>query len=244
MDPSLALAAAGLRARVESLEVLGNNIANANTVGFKADREFYNLYVGLEAEAGAFGDVAAMPVVEGSAVDFAQGVLTPTGGPLDLALSGPGFFAVSTGQGVLYTRNGSFQRSPDGRLQTQEGFAVLGADGPLQLGPGEVRIADDGSVSVEGQPAGQLQLVEFASASSLAKVGRSYFRAIDAQPPTAATRAMVRQGQLEAANVNAAEAAVRLVSVGRQFEMLSRAASLVANEMNRRAIEELPRAGN
>lgn len=243
MDQSLLTAAAGLRARLEALELVANNVANVSTAGFKADREFYNLFVAAEAEANAAGDLTWMPVVEGSAIDFRQGVLARTGAPLDLALEGPGFFAVAGPQGTLYTRNGSFRRSRDGRLATVEGYAVLGdSKRPIDLPAGEIKVSEDGTVWAAQQAVGRLQLVEFANKGALGKVGHSYFRGAPA--PGAAGRTAVAQGQLESANVNPAEAAVRLIEVSRGFEMLTRAVSLVANEMNRRAIEEIPRTGS
>ena len=242
MDQSLLNAAAGLRARIESLDVLANNIANADTAGFKADREFYNLFLSELAEPGVHNEVTWMPLVEGSIIDFTQGVLTPTASPLDVALSGPGFFVVDGPQGTLFTRNGNFRRSPAGRLETAEGFAVMGENGPLNLPPGELKIAEDGSVRVAQQAVGSLKIVEFSAPRSLFKAGRSYFQSTEPSPP-AATRTAVREGHLEAANVNAAEAAVRLVEVSRQFQMITRAVSLVANEMNRQAIEQIPRVG-
>ncbi len=243
MDQALLTAAAGLRSRLETLDLVGNNIANAATAGFKADREFYNLFVAAEAEANDAGDITWMPVVEGSAIDFRQAVLTPTAAPLDVALEGPGFFVVQSPQGPLYTRNGSFRRGRSGRLETVEGFAVAGDRGPLDLPPGEVNIASDGTVSVGQQPVGRLRLVEFPSTRSLGKIGQSYFRSTDPAPPAAAAHTATQQGHLEAANVNPAETAVRLVEVARQFEMLTRAVSLVANEMNRRVIDQIPGAG-
>jgi flagellar basal body rod protein FlgG len=244
MDPTLLTAAAGLRSRLETLELLGNNIANVNTAGFKADREFYSLYLGLEAEASVLGDASWMPLVEGSVIDFRQGLLTATGAPLDVALSGPGFFVVDGPQGLLYTRNGNLRRSRAGRLESSEGLAVRGERGPITLPPGEIKIGEDGSVWVAGGQIDRLQVVEFAPGVPLAKVGRSYFRPPDGARATPGNRAAVRQGQLEAANVNPAEAAVRLVEVTRQFEMLTRAVSLVGQDMNRRAVEELPRTGS
>jgi flagellar hook-basal body protein len=121
MDPITAIAASGLRARMESLDMLANNVANAGTGGYKADREFYSLYVSPEA---ADADPAAtMPVIERTWVDHSQGTLHATGNPLDLALSGKGFFAVNGPGGPLYTRNGNFRLAPDGRLTTSEGYA-------------------------------------------------------------------------------------------------------------------------
>jgi len=244
MDPALLVAASGLRSRLEALELVGNNIANANTAGFKSDREFYNLFVGLEAESTAQGDVSWMPVVEGSKVDFRQGVLTATGSPLDVALSGPGFLVVESAQGTLYTRSGSLRRSPAGRLETPDGLAVLGGRGPITLPPGEIKIAEDGSVWVAGGQIDRLRVAEFPVSSPLAKVGRTYFRAPDGLTASTATGTEVQQGQLESANVNAAEAAVRLVEITRQFEMLSRAVTLISQDMNRRAVEEIPRSGS
>jgi flagellar basal body rod protein FlgG len=244
MDPTLLVAAAGLRSRLETLELIGNNIANVNTAGFKADREFYSLFLGLEAESTALGDFTRMPVVEGSRIDLGQGVLTPTGAPLDVALSGPGFLVVEGPQGLLYTRNGNFRRSREGRLETSDGFAVRGERGSITLPPGEVKIGEDGSVWVAGGQLDRLQVVEFAASVPLTKVGRSYFRSADGARATPSNRAAVRQGHLEAANVNPGEAAVRLVEVTRQFEMLTRAVALVGQDMNRRAVEELPRSGS
>ncbi len=242
MDPALLTATAGLRSRLETLELLGNNIANANTAGFKADREFYNLFLGAAAEADPAGDFTWMPVVEGSAIDFRQATLTPTAAPLDVALDGPGFFLVAGPEGALYTRNGSFRRARSGRLETLEGFALRGERGPVKLPPGEIKISQDGTIWAGQQRIDRLQVMEFAPSQPLSKVGRNYFRSADRGRPAA--RTSVEQGQLEAANVNPAETAVRLIEVTRQFEMLTRAVSLVANDMNRRVIEELPRSGS
>src|SRR5690348_16225903 len=111
MDPLSAIAASGLRARMESLDLLADNVANAATGGYKADREFYTLYTAPEAE-----DSNTMPLIEKPWIDLSQGLVHETGNPLDLALSGKGFFAVDGPSGPLYTRNGSFQLAADGRL--------------------------------------------------------------------------------------------------------------------------------
>lgn len=89
MDPLSATAASGLRARMESLDLLANNVANASTGGYKADREFYSLYAAPEADDGS-----TMPVIERPWVDLSQGVLQTTGNSLDVALNGKGFFSV------------------------------------------------------------------------------------------------------------------------------------------------------
>jgi flagellar basal-body rod protein FlgF len=239
MDPITAIAASGLRARMESLDLLANNVANAATGGYKADREFYSLYVAPEAASD--DPAATMPVIERPWVDHAQGTLHATGNPLDLALSGTGFFAVNGPTGPLYTRNGNFRLAPDGRLITGEGYAVRSQQGaPLTVaGRLPVEVANDGTITQDGNVIGKLEVVDFTSTAGLSKQGASYFRITDpAQKPTPVPSTSVEQGSLEASNTGSAEAAVRLVSVMRQFEMLQRAVS-IGTEMNKRAVEEV-----
>jgi flagellar basal-body rod protein FlgF len=241
MDPLTAAAASGLRSRMESLDLLANNLANTNSPGFKSDREFYGVYRAVEAD----GSDSVMPLVERHWTDFSQGALAPTGNPLDLALSGHGFFAIDGPSGPLYTRNGNFRLSPAGRMITEEGYPVRASGGAgLILSPGRsIEIAADGTVQQDGQVIGRLELVDFTSTAGLAKQGRTYFRSGDpAAVAPAPSGAAVQQGKLEAANVGSAESAVRLVNVMRQFEMLQKAVGLGA-EMNRRAIEEVARVG-
>jgi flagellar basal body rod protein FlgG len=242
MDSLTALAASGLRARSESLDLLANNLANAGTAGYKSDREFYGLY--RAAEAGDSGEV--MPVIERQWTDFSQGTLQPTGNALDLALTGRGFFAVNGPSGPLYTRNGNFRTSPGGRLETAEGYPVRGTGGGvLTLTSGRsIEISGDGTVRQDGRVIGQLEIVDFTSTAGLSKLGRSYFGAGETGTPSARPAdTAVEQGKLEGANVGTAESAVRLVSVMRQFEMLQKAVTL-GSEMNRRAIEEVARVSS
>ena len=244
MDALTLSAAGGLRSRMESLDMLANNLANAGTSGYKTDREFYSLYTGTPDEPLAPGQTATtMPVIERPWTDFSQGTLTPTGNPLDLALSGKGFFAVQGTSGPLYTRNGSFQVGADGTVKTQDGYPVLLQDGQkIKLQPNTpVDVATDGTVSQAGQVFGRLQVVEFADSGALTKAGNSYFQTADPKvKPKAATGAETLQGKLEGSNVGTAESAVRLVAIMRQFEMLQKAVTL-GTEMNSQAIQEVAR---
>lgn len=240
MDPLTISAASGLRSRMESLEMLANNIANASTGGYKADREFYSLYVAPEA-AGSVPEADTLPLIERPWTDFSQGELRTTNNQLDFALTGKGFFAVNSPAGPLYTRDGNFRISPAGQLVTVEGNAVRAAGGGVlnlsQSSP--VEVLADGTVRQQGQTVGQMEIVDFADASALAKQGHNYFQLTDPKAkPAPAAGAAVEQGKLENSNASSAEAAVRLVSVIRQFEMLQKAVSLGA-EMNRQALEEV-----
>jgi flagellar basal-body rod protein FlgF len=235
MDALTIAAASGMRARMESLDMLANNMANADTSGYKTDREFYNLYVNPEAET-AEGSPATLPVIERPWTDFSQGSLRPTGSPLDLALTGKGFFAVDGPSGSLYTRNGNFRVSSAGRLVTAEGYPVRAVGGAkLQVQPSmPVEISADGTVNQDGQNLGQIEIADFSDPSSVTKQGANYFRTALAVQPASGVE--VAQGKLESSNVGPAESAVRLVSVMRQFEMLQKAVTL-GGQMNQSAVE-------
>lgn len=232
MDPLLISAAGGMKARMDSLDMLANNIANSGTAGYKADREFYGLYQDQ------------IPVVENAWTDFSQGSLTQTGNPLNLALSGPGLFALNGPNGTIYTRSGDFQISKSNQLATPEGYTarnVLDQGKPITVDPLQpVTISKNGTVSQGGQDLGQIELDSPAGAAqSLAKLGNSYFAMSEgaaALQPSPATE--VLQGQIEQSNVPVGEAAVKLVGVMRQFEMLQKAMTL-GSEMSKRGVEEV-----
>ncbi|MBX5496176.1 MAG: flagellar hook basal-body protein [Bryobacteraceae bacterium] len=242
MDVLSTAAASGMRARIDVLELLANNLANAGTAGYKSDREFYSLFLSEEA-AGVDRDPARMPVVEGRWTDFSQGVLKLTGNPLDLALSGEGFFVVQAPSGPLYTRNGAFRISKAGRLETTEGYPVATASGrPWNLDPAApIEVSAEGIVRQAGVEMDRLQIVRFDQPQGLSKRDGTYFQWLTPTPPQPlASQAEVRQGHMEASNTGGAEVAVRLVNVMRQFEMLQKALTL-GGEMNRRAVEEVAR---
>ncbi len=223
-----------MKARAESLDMLANNLANTGTSGFKADREFYGLFE------------EALPEIKNQWTDFAQGVLTPTGNPMDLALSGSGFIPLNTPTGVVYTRGGTFSLSKSNQLQTAEGFTLRNVRDqfkPITVNPSvPVEIDKTGIVRQNGQEIAQIQIAGIDSpASVLRKLGNSYFAQLDpSAQPAGASKPDLMQGTLEQSNVPVADAAVRLVSIMRQFEMLQKAMT-VGTEMNRQATEEVAR---
>ena len=229
---------------MESLDMLANNLANSETKGYKADREFYNLFTSPEAAGDAY-DPTTLPDIEKSWTDYAQGSLNSTGNPLDIALEGKGFFVVNGPNGPLYTRNGAFRLAADGTLVTADNYAVRGSNGaPIRLAPGaSFEVLPDGSINQNGQQAGRFEVVDLANAQALVKRGDTYFQAATTPPDTQPAHVTVRQGALEGSNVGAAESAVRLVSVMRQFEMLQRALK-VGDEMNSKAVENVARVGS
>lgn len=237
MDNLTIAAASGLRARMESLDLIAHNLANASTSGFKADREIYRQFV---SEAGG---EAVTPVVEGRWTDFTQGVPRPTGNDFDFALNGPGFFIATTPAGPAYTRDGGFHMGVDGRLLTREGYEVevRTPDGrPFRADPlRPVDIARDGAILQDAAPLGVIRVVEFGTGGTHEKLAGNYF-SFSAPRPIDAKNTTIERGRLEQSNVAPAEMAVRLVNVMRQFEMLNRAIGF-GSEMNKRAIEEVAR---
>jgi flagellar basal body rod protein FlgG len=246
MDALTIAASSGLRSRMQSLDLLANNLANTATSGFKRDQEFYGLYSSAESnDPRTGGPSSTLPVIERQWTDFSQGTIQVTGSSMDVALSGSGFFSVNGPHGALYTRSGNLQVLPSGDLATSEGHPLRNAGGgTIQVTSGKpIVITTDGTVQQNGQSIGQIEVVNFKSTDSLRKMGATCFENTDVKnKPAAATNVQVEQGKIEGSNVPVAEAAMRLVGVMRQFEMLQKAIS-ISSDMDTKTIQEVARVG-
>lgn len=233
MDRLFVSTASGMKARMESLDMLANNIANTGTSGFKADREFYNL------------TRHQLPLIEHQWTDFQQGSLLVDGDPLHLALQGEGFFALTSPSGTIYSRSGEFQVNSQGQLATREGYLLRNVQNngqPIAVDPLQpVDVGATGVVSQNGVQLGQIEISRIDDRTSqLRKRGASYFLLSNPGGATPDGETSIRQGALEQSNAPATDGAVRLVSVMRQFEMLQRAMA-VGVEMNKQAVEQVAR---
>jgi flagellar basal-body rod protein FlgF/flagellar basal-body rod protein FlgG len=249
MDSGLYAAYTGLLARTQALDTAANNLANAGSAGFRAQRDYFrSVFAGIgdEASISQVGDaVNDFGVLGGSLIDEGQGALTATGNPLDLALNGPGFFAIQASGGVQYTRDGGFTRSNTGVLETMQGEPVLDANGqPITIPTGAVSIAPDGSISVttaEGSAiAGKVGVFGFPTDADLEALGASRFAASDGVQP-ASVDAAIQQGSLEGANLDAVHGTMQLILVQRQAEMMQKALSVFNNDFDKTAAEDLGR---
>lgn len=184
-------------------EITANNLANANTAGFKADR--------LVAHRPADLD-SPVPV---EATDLSQGSLRVTGRPLDVALEGAGYLVVETPGGERLARGGSLKLDGAGTLVTDDGRPVLGEQGPITLTGGTIEIAPDGTIKSDGTAVDRLRLVTPDEGATLMKEGVGRF-VVSAGDVTAAT-ARVRQGQLEEANIDSLGGMVSLVEIQRAY---------------------------
>jgi len=249
MDSGLYAAYTGLLARTQALDTAANNLANAGTVGFRAQRDYFRSVLAGSAgqtSASQVGDaVNDFGILGGNLIDQGQGTLTATGNPLDLALNGPGFFAIQANQGVQYTRDGGFTRSDTGVLQTMQGEPVLDANGqPITIPTGALSVASDGSISVttaEGSAiAGKVGVFGFPADTDLVAQGANRFAAPDGVQP-ASVDAAIEQGSLEGANLDAVHGTMQLILVQRQAEMMQKALSVFNNDFDKTAAEDLGR---
>lgn len=246
MDNLTIAAASGLRSRMESLDLLANNLANTATAGFKRDLEFYSTYSSADSYDPANGGPSStLPTVEKQWTDFSQGTIQVTGNPLDVALDGNGFLAVTGPHGTLYTRAGNLKVLASGALATSDSYPLESTTGgTIQIAPNQpITILPDGTVQQAGQSAGQINVVSFNSTNPLRKMGSTCFQNTDPKNlPEAAPNVTVNQGKIEGSNVPVADAAMRLVGVMRQFEMLQKAVG-VSNDMDTKTIQEVARVG-
>ena len=244
MDSGFYAACTALMARTQALDMVANNLANVSTPGFRAEHDiFRSLLTGssLYPMSGLNQAVNNYSVLGNTQLDFAQGNLQKTGNDLDAAIQGSGFFVVKTAAGgQVYTRNGNFHISPQGKLVTAQGDLVMGATGPIDIVGGPVNISPDGTISVNGALAGQLKVVDFPPGTALESVGATYYSApLKSEIP--AKDASIQQGSLEASNVNPVSAAVELITVQRYAELMQRALSMFHTDMNQTATQDLPR---
>ncbi len=244
MDNLSIAAVSGLQSRMLSLDLLANNLANAGTNGFKSDREFYSLFSSEDAQNGVDGGAGTtLPTIERQWTDFSPGLLQATDNPLDVALSGKGFLAINGPSGPLYTRNGSLKVLPSGEIGSADGYPLQSTTGgTIKVAPGKsIIIATNGTVLQDGQPLGEIAVVGFKSTDSLRKQGSTNFVNTDPNNPAVpAANVAVQQGKVEGSNVPVADAAMRLVGVMRQFEMLQKAIS-VSSDMDTKSIQEVAR---
>jgi flagellar basal-body rod protein FlgF len=247
MDNLTIAAASGLRSRMESLDLLANNLANSATNGFKRDQEFYGLYSSADSNDPVNGGPSStLPTVEKQWTDFSQGTIQVTGNPLDVALSGDGFLAVNGPTGTLYTRAGNLKVLASGVLATNDGYTLRSTKGETikVAANSPITITPEGSVQQAGEPVGQIAVNNFKSTNSLRKMGGTYFQNTDNKNPAMPTsNVVIQQGKIEGSNVPVAEAAMRLVGVMRQFEMLQKAVG-VSNDMDTKTIQEVARVGS
>jgi flagellar basal-body rod protein FlgF len=250
MDNTLLIGLSRQMALSRELDVVANNIANIDTVGYKADGSLFEQYLSSAAR-GAQGSPIAFVRDRATWVDMSRGPVQHTGNSLDVAVDGNGFFAVQTPNGVRYTRNGSFQLNAAGQIVTADGYPVLGDGGPitLQQTDHQISISRDGTVSVrEGSSnvdsqRGKLRLVSFDNLQQLQKDGSATFNYVGTGQPQDDRKSHVIQGALEKSNVKGVMEMSRMIEITRSYTQI---ANLLAQQtdLGTTAIDKLAEVPN
>lgn len=244
MDSGYYAAMTGLMARTQALDAAAANLANAQTPGYRAEREYFrSVLASADAADSQLGTaVNRFGLLGGDRLNLGQGPLQQTGNPLDLAIEGEGFFQIQTQTGARFTRDGSFHRSQAGVLVTQSGEPVLSAGGkPINVPPGEVSVGANGVLSVAGGAVDTVGVFTFPAAAQLTAEGANRYVAPAGVKPQAATNAAIHQGALESANEDAIQGTLDLVMMQRQAEMMQKALTVFHTEFNKFASEDLAR---
>ena len=228
MPYGLYLSAEGAHAQVSRLEVVANNLANVDTVGFKRDLAIFQaryaeaVEQGLdEAGSGSINDLSGGVMVEQTATDYSPGPLKRTMVPTDMAIDGEGFFLVQKGDDVLLTRAGNFQMTAAGSLVTQQGYPVLNDSGaPVAIEPanGPWELTPTGTIRQRGV-AQNLAIVQPASLGDLVKIGENVFRPLAEPEPVAGDQRRVLGGYLEMSGVRPTTELMEMIEASRAVEI-------------------------
>lgn len=246
MVRGLYTAAAGALVAQIDTDTIANNLANVDTAGFKRtllqvqsteSMPIYRVQTDPGSTPGTtvpgqsvlqyVGQLGFGSKVYDTPADFEQGSLQQTGAPLDMAISGPGFFTIATANGIRYTRDGAFTLNPQGQLVTQNGDLVLGQNGPITVPNGaKLNLGPDGTVSATDPAApaapvttvATLRITEFQNLVGLRPQGSNLFVDSGVANPRAATQSSVRQGYLETSNANVIRSMVGLITSQQWFD--------------------------
>jgi flagellar basal-body rod protein FlgG len=237
-------AAAGMESQQMNLDVISNNLANVNTTGFKESKlQFQDLLYQTTRAAGSqqgggnelpgslqIGQ-GAIPIATERI--FTQGDLSQTGGNLDIAIQGGGFFQVQMPDGSLaYTRDGAFKTDAEGRIVTSDGYPVQGGFEPVPTGTTNITISASGAITyttASGTTSSQIQLANFNNPGGLQAMGQNLYTETDASgtaqlgDPTQNGLGELQQGYLELSNVSVVQEMVNLILAQRAYEVNSKA---------------------
>lgn len=213
----------------QAMRLVSNNIANANTTGYRAQNPTFAEYLSDEKYSP---EQTSMVTNNGQYFSTEEGVIQHTGNPYDVALNGPGFMSIQTSKGdTLYTRAGNFTVNQNSELVTTSGDKVVGTGGNAIAIPAsakEVKITDEGEVTADGNVVGRIGIVEFANIQTLTPEGDGLYRAAEAGTPAINTK--VIQAALEGSNVNAIRETTRMIDILRSYQSTLR---MLYNEQER-----------
>lgn len=221
MNSGMYSALSGNLMAMKRMDIISNNLANVNTPGYKKERMlFESMLAGSSNPPAVPQGSTADPILlkDDVIIDYAPGTVSQTGNHFDLAIDGDGFFVVSTPDGQAFTRQGNFHLSADGTLVTADGFPVMGQGGAIRIQGSSVEIDGQGVVTVDGNPAGTISVMDFPRPYTLNKAAGALFRPSDPKVAPQAAAGAIRQGHLEGSNVETISEMVQMIETSRYYE--------------------------
>jgi flagellar basal-body rod protein FlgF len=215
-------------------DTVANNLANAQSFGFKKDKTFMELVEDQKMDRTQQKAV--------NRVDFSQGTITQTHNPLDMAISGPGFFTIETEDGEAYTRNGHFSISNEGFLVTKTNDVVLGEHGRIHLSldgiiQSNITVSPTGEIFADGHLIDRLLVSQFSEPDLLSRGANNYFYAPDDLLPEFTEESSIYQGRLENANLNTMDEMISMIELQRHFESIQKAVSTLDEVLTKAATQ-------
>jgi flagellar basal body rod protein FlgG len=242
MSTGIWSAASGAVGKTSALDVAANNVANASTPGFRAEKAVFRQTLANAVDRTRGTESLRYAVTRNNVPDFRAGQIVETGRPLDVAIADDnGFFVVSTAAGERYTRAGSFRTSVDGTLVTRDGTPILGENRrPLQVDPTapDVRFDREGQLYSGDAPVGKLLIVRFQNLGGLEKEGDVLLRARPEAGAPQPYEGMLESGAVEHSNSNAVQGMSTLVTLTREFEMITKVIEAFS-QIDRKAATEI-----
>jgi flagellar basal-body rod protein FlgG len=225
MAYDVSLMAAAMDQKIQQLQHVTHNLANASTPGFKAEHLLILNVPRQEGEPGTGNDTLKTMIV-----DFERGISQRTDNPLDLALQNDGFFVVQTKDGQAYTRKGDFTVNGLKQLVTQAGDPVVGEGGAITLGSGKIRVAGNGSIFVDQNEVGQLKIVDFGNRQALRNVGGGLYVDDGAAGVKRVDRPEIASGSIELSNVNVVNEMAQMIEIHRSFEAYQKIIQMLSDQ--------------
>lgn len=224
MDNTTNIALSRLTAQSRAMDVIAGNIANLSTPGYRAERMVFSDWLSPQTGTSAPKGDRSLVYTQDRATyrDRAEGTLTQTGNPLDLALSGNGYFTVQTQAGTRLTRSGHFTLQGDGSITDAGGNALLDTAGvPLKIGAADTNltVTADGTLSSQNGPIGKIAVVAPTDPNRMTPEGSRLFRADVPTAPVTAPKMI--QGAVEDSNVQAVPELTRMISTQRDFQFVT-----------------------
>lgn len=243
MDNAMMIGLARQQTLRRAMDIAANNVANASTTGFKAERMLLETDEATRARHQDGPNRLSFVDDWGVGRDFSQGRLEGTGRALDLAIEGEGFFTLETEAGERFTRDGRFSLNADGEVIAADGARLLDAAGqPIRLLPeaGPVEISANGQIVQGGAPLAQLGVTRFDQSGQLEKTGDNRYAAPEDAEREVLFEPLVRQGFIETSNVRPIMEMTRMMEVSRTYASVSKMISQT-DELGRKALERLGR---